>query len=96
MAPDLNPGSGDSLAYFGLVPSGKDALAAPWGGFVFVADDGTHGQELWRTDGSAAGTILLKDIAPGAAGSSPYGLTAVNGQVVFAATDPVHGFELWL
>ncbi len=32
----------------------------------FVADDGVHGEELWVSDGSAAGTLLVKDIAPGA------------------------------
>src|SRR4051812_3158537 len=91
---DLNPGPGDSLAVYNTAPE-RDAAAAPWGGFVFVADDGTHGPEVWRTDGTAAGTSLLKDIMPGAAGSSPFGFTAVNGKVVFNAIDPTHGGEIW-
>jgi ELWxxDGT repeat protein len=92
---DLNPGTGASILYYNPGPSGKDAVAAPWGGFVFVADDGVHGPEIWKTDGTAGGTSPLKDITPGSSGSSPFGLTAVNGRVVFAATDPVHGTEIW-
>ena len=91
---DLNPGAGNSLAYFNNGP-GKDAVAAPWGGFVFVAEDISHGPELWRTDGTEAGTSQLKDIAPGSAGSSPFNLTVLNGKVIFGATDPTHGSELW-
>ena len=32
----------------------------------FAADDGTHGDELWNSDGTAEGTVLVKDIRPGA------------------------------
>jgi ELWxxDGT repeat protein len=34
----------------------------------FIAEDDDHGAELWRTDGTAAGTFLLSDIRPGPTG----------------------------
>jgi ELWxxDGT repeat protein len=36
---------------------------------IFIADDKIHGKELWVTDGTAAGTQLLRDITPGSDGS---------------------------
>ena len=87
---DLKSGSVSSLDLYAA-----EAVAAPWGGFVFVADDGTHGLEVWRTDGTPESTFLLKDISAGAAGSSPRGLAVLGGAVYFTATDPQNGEELW-
>ena len=36
------------------------------------------GQELWRTDGTPAGTFPVRDIAPGPASSDPQQLTAAG------------------
>jgi ELWxxDGT repeat protein len=74
-------------------------LASPFmqaaGLTFFAANDGTHGVELWRTDGTAAGTVMVKDINPGPGDSNPSYLTNRNGQLVFVANDGVHGAELW-
>src|SRR5262249_29985762 len=57
--------------------------------------DDTHQPELWQSDGTAAGTVLVKDIVPGWWGSNPGYLTNVNGTLMFAADDGRHGVELW-
>ena len=62
---------------------------------VFSAYDSTHGSELWITDGTSAGTYLLKDINP-VHDSSPRGFALAGGKVVFAANTPTVGGELWV
>lgn len=66
------------------------------GSLYFAADDGTHGVELWRTDGSAAGMLLVRDIAPGPVSGNPHELIVADGRLLFAAEDPIHGSELWV
>ncbi len=70
-------------------------LRALSSGLVFAADDGVHGFELWRSDGTAAGTVLLRDVNPGSAGSGIEGFQVAGGRVFFSADDGAHGFELW-
>lgn len=60
----------------------------------FAADDGTRGRELWKSDGSAAGTVLVKDIAASGS-SSPTELVNVGGTLYFTADDGIRGRELW-
>jgi len=65
------------------------------GTLFFTAADGKNGFELWKSDGTAQGTLLVKDIYPGRASSVPSFLTNVDGTLFFAAADGLHGVELW-
>jgi ELWxxDGT repeat protein len=47
------------------------------------------------SDGTAQGTVLVKDIVQGGGGSLPAMLTNVNGTLFFAANDGSTGVELW-
>jgi ELWxxDGT repeat protein len=65
------------------------------GVIFFRANDGSTGTELWKTDGTGAGTTIVKDIA---AGNTPIGfLTNVNGTLFFNASNgnALNGSELW-
>jgi ELWxxDGT repeat protein len=90
---DIDAGSGDSYG------GGPRSLTAVGGTLFFTADDGVHGTELWKSDGTKAGTVMVRDIFPGKSGgydrNGPSSLTAVGGTLFFTADDDVHGRELW-
>ena len=66
------------------------------GKVYFSANDGTHGQELWKSNGRALGTKLVMDINPlGTRSSSPMELTSVGSTLFFTAFERTHGRELW-
>lgn len=95
MVADICPGNGASIRPFvtneapPMYPVGLDRT------IVFVADTGTTGNEIWVSDGTAAGTFPLPEILPGPASAEPRDFLRVGPNVFFTADDGIHGRELW-
>src|SRR6516165_8365083 len=78
---DINPGSASSI----VPASGLGTFVEVNGVAYFGANDGIHGRELWKSNGTAAGTVLVKDINPGPDSSATYPFINVNGTLFFTA-----------
>ncbi|MEZ5966753.1 MAG: hypothetical protein R3F56_23140 [Planctomycetota bacterium] len=86
---DIQPGAGNATA----VP--VDAIDVE-GTLYFRASNGPSGTELFRSDGTVAGTRLVKDIFPGLASSVPTELTELHGRVLFSALAGLNESELFV
>ncbi|RUO94389.1 HYR domain-containing protein [Corallococcus sp. AB018] len=85
-------------------PGTASSRTPDWGQFVdvdgvafFMANDGSSGTELWRSDGTEEGTVRVKDLSPGSASStiSASNLKVYQGQLFFGFFDGQQGNELW-
>ena len=91
LAADINPGR--------TFPGGQGNSSSPGGltvfdnALYFSADDGVHGHELWKYNGTTAS--LVADLNPGKFASSPSGLRVFDNALYFSANDGMHGNELW-
>ncbi len=78
------------------IATGNRSYAVLHHTMYFAADDGIHGNELWRSDGTEAGTFMVRDIEPGLASSNPSNITAANGKIYFSANTVNNGIEPWV
>ena len=81
MLADIRPGTASGLddsPIFHALGNGKA---------LFYADNGVNGRELWVTDGTAGGTHLLRDLVPGAGGTTATSFAALpDGRVAVGGT----------
>jgi ELWxxDGT repeat protein len=102
---DIVPGSGSAFAdsNFSTQSGSQPMLTAVGSTLYFVATGTTStmvGRELWKSDGTAAGTVMVKDIRPGVFGAfdapnNGLPMANVGGTLYFGANDGVNGAELW-
>lgn len=101
---DIDPGDdgagtpNNGLGFTGLIFAVKNSSK-----FFFTATTAATGAELWESDGTGTGTLLLKDIATGAVSSDPillpkyYGNGLFQGnKFFFAANTAAKGYEYYI
>jgi ELWxxDGT repeat protein len=96
MVKDIYTGTNCGVAFNEPCSSSPIFLTNVNGTLFFAADDGSTGYELWKSDGTALGTVRVKDIYSGITGSNPSYLASFNGKVYFAADDGASGTELFV
>ena len=88
---DIAPGPDWGVYRAYLEPTLTVAAGRLW----FAAYTPETGYELWQSDGTAAGTQPVADIAPGPSSSAPEKMRVAGGRLYFTADDGVHGREWW-
>jgi ELWxxDGT repeat protein len=86
---DINPTAG-SLNSFN-----QDIFTLHQGKLYFMAYNETYGAELWTTDGTTAGTVLVKDIYPGNDSSNIERITSTGGFLIFSARNQTGSSTVW-
>ncbi|MBC7922138.1 MAG: hypothetical protein H7Z75_13740, partial [Ferruginibacter sp.] len=87
---DINAGAADPS------PNVLRYLTNVEGVLYLSAYEPVFGYELWKSDGTEAGTVLVSDLGPGSASSSPYQLTNAAGLLYFTTYgDGIRRQELW-
>jgi ELWxxDGT repeat protein len=84
----------------------RDGTFKAAGGLLFfAAGDGISGVELWKSDGTPAGTAMVKDLWPGLDyrtgtpfpnSSEPFAMEEKDGKLYFKASHPDFGNEIWV
>lgn len=87
---DINPGSANNSTPTNLFDFN--------GTLLFRATDGTNGVELWKSDGTTNGTVLVKNIEATSSNSNPSNFTLFKGKTYFTASTgtSVTGSELYV
>ncbi|EPX61618.1 hypothetical protein D187_010237 [Cystobacter fuscus DSM 2262] len=85
---ELTPGTGGDSAPYKLTVVGGQLLF-----FRYIPGTDSGHTELWRSDGTEAGTVLVRDMGPDS--SLSFSQVLVGNTLFFVFTDAEHGTELW-
>lgn len=97
-------GDGDNLKDYNYhnVPNSTNGIAtfpgsASLGNSILLSGfSDNHGWELWKTDGTAAGTVLVKDIYPGPGSGFPaWKGFVINGKFIFFGYTALPGYRVF-
>jgi ELWxxDGT repeat protein len=94
MVKDTNPGPSSGVT-IPSPPLAPPPIVVVGNTLFFTATAPDTGRELWKSDGTEAGTVLVKDIVPGIPRSVFAEQTAVGMTLAFVAREPEGGSELW-
>lgn len=95
MVRDIYPGSDNSPGFFNGFSLISTNIVELNGSIYFIASDGTHGYELWQTDGTEAGTQMVVDLNPSGSGAQyTYGLTVAQNKLWYTGNDGSTGLEI--
>lgn len=75
--------------------SGNPSNLTVIGNTLFFTATNGSGTELWKTDGTPSGTVMVTDLAAGSASSSPASLTVVGSTLFFSAANAAGDRELY-
>ncbi len=91
---DIRPGTANGVASYWF-----DGWARPVGNTVFfVGNDGIQGDELWKSDGTPAGTGIVADLTPAAAstpGQTVRPLVGAGSLLCFLVGSDQAALQLW-
>lgn len=84
---DIFPGGGINSQWF--VYNHQNSFCEYNGKLYFTARDANHGDELWVTDGTNAGTKMVKDISPQISSSTPQNFIKAYNKLFFVADNRI-------
>jgi ELWxxDGT repeat protein len=92
---DINPGPTGSTIWF--LANGPTHAPQALGFVWFAANDGVNGLEMWRSDGTAVGTTLVANVAPGAGVTNiGFFFTTLGSRVIYTEDDGTRGVEPYI
>ncbi|HRB31318.1 MAG TPA: T9SS type A sorting domain-containing protein, partial [Ferruginibacter sp.] len=80
---------------FNDIKTGPNKIFFTYNGYKAGYPSTATGAEPWVSDGTDAGTVLLKDINTRNSTSNPYSFCKIGNIIYFKASDGITGNELW-